>query len=76
MITLDLIPVSRLPGYIAANHIVGLRLDRLPDGRMVAAEVRRDEMGEMALPYLDLNADPATIVRQLAERCGLPVLTK
>ena len=74
MITLDLIPASRLPGYIATNHIIGLRLDRLPDGRTVAAEVRRDELGELSLPYLDLNADPATIVRQLAERCGLPVL--
>lgn len=74
MITLDMIPSSRLPGYIAVNGIIGLRLDRLPNGRTIAAEVRRDELGEQVTPYLDLDADPALVVRQLAEKCGLPIL--
>lgn len=74
MLTLDQIPASRLPGYIAANHIIGLRLDRLPNGRVIAAEVRRDELGEHVAPYLDLAESPAVIVRALAERCGLPIL--
>lgn len=74
MLTLDQIPSDRLPGYIAANHIIGLRLDRLPNGRTIAAEVRRDELGEHVTPYLDLAESPSVIVRALAERCGLPIL--
>lgn len=74
MLTLDQIPASRLPGYISTNGIIGLRLDRLPSGRTVAAEVRRDELGLQFHPYLDLAESPAVIVRALAERCGLPIL--
>jgi len=72
--TLDQIPASRLDGYISTNHIIGLRLDRLPNGKTVAAEVRRDEMGEHAQPYLDLAESPAIVVHALAIRCGLPIL--
>lgn len=74
MITLADIPSQRLPGYITTNGILGLRLDRLPNGRTVAAEVRRDELGEMVHPYLDLAEDPMIVVRTLAECCGLPIL--
>lgn len=74
MITLDQIPSERLPGYISTNHIIGLRLDRLPNGRTIAAEVRRDELGEQVHPYLDLAESPAVIVRALAARCNLPIL--
>ena len=74
MITLADIPSQRLPGYITTNGIIGLRLDRLPNGRTVAAEVRRDELGELVHPYLDLAESPTIIVRALAERCGLPIL--
>lgn len=74
MTTLADIPQNRLPSYITTNGIIGLRLDRLPSGRTVAAEVRRDELGEQITPYLDLAESPAVIVRALAERCGLPIL--
>lgn len=33
--------------YIAANHIVGLSLDRLPSGQVLACEVREDEAGQL-----------------------------
>lgn len=74
MTTLADIHPSRLPSYITTNGIIGLRIDRLPNGRTVAAEVRRDELGEQVHPYLDLAESPAVIVRALAERCGLPIL--
>lgn len=74
MITLDQIPSLRLQGYIATNGIRGLALDLLPNGKAIPAEVREDEEGEHRTPYLDLDGDPASIVRALAERCGLPIL--
>ena len=74
MTTLELIPSSRLQGYIATNGIIGLALDRLPNGRVIPAEVRRDELGEHRTPYLDLSGEPSAIVKALAERCGLPIL--
>ena len=46
MITLEQLPMNRLSGYIATNGIIGLSLDRLPNGQIVPAEVRRDEEGE------------------------------
>jgi hypothetical protein len=36
--------------YIAANHVVGLSLDRLPSGQVLACEVRQDEAGELRVP--------------------------
>lgn len=74
MITLEQLPMNRLSGYIATNGIIGLSLDRLPNGQIVPAEVRRDEEGEHRTPYLDLAGEPASIVRALAEKCGLPIL--
>lgn len=74
MITLDQIPSLRLQGYIATNGIRGLALDLLPNGKAIPAEVREDEDGEHRTPYVDLEGDPASIVRALAERCGLPIL--
>jgi uncharacterized protein len=72
--TLDQVPVSRLAGYISTNGIIGLSLDRLACGRVVATEVRQDELGIHRTPYLDLVGDPSQIVNELAERCGLPIL--
>ncbi len=66
--------MHRLHGYITTNGIFGLALDRLPNGQVVPAEVRRDEDGEHRTPYLDLAGEPANVVKQLAERCGLPIL--
>lgn len=72
--TLEQVPMHRLSGYITTNGICGLALDRLPNGQIVAAEVRRDEEGEHRTPYVDLAGEPANVVRALAERCGLPIL--
>lgn len=72
--TLDLVPISRLPAYIATNGIQGFCLFRMPNGRTVPAEVRKIEDEVFFSPYLDLAADPATVVNELARRCGLPVL--
>ena len=32
-------------GYVAANHTIGLALDRLPNGLAQACEIRKDEAG-------------------------------
>ena len=37
-------------GYIAANHVVGLSIDRLPSGQVLACEVRQDEAGQLRVP--------------------------
>jgi len=36
--------------YIAANHVVGLSIDRLPSGQVLACEVRQDEAGQLRVP--------------------------
>ena len=36
--------------YIAANNVVGLSLDRLPSGQVLACEVREDEAGQLRVP--------------------------
>ncbi|MCB1276147.1 tetratricopeptide repeat protein [Prosthecobacter sp.] len=72
--TLDQVPVSRLAAYISANGIIGLAIDRLACGRVVATEVRQDELGIHRTPYVELDGDPSQIVNELASRCGLPVL--
>lgn len=36
--------------YIAANHVVGLSLDRLPSGQVQACEIREDEAGQLRVP--------------------------
>ena len=37
-------------GYVAANHVIGLSLDKLPNGQAQACEVRKDEAGELRVP--------------------------
>jgi len=36
--------------YIAANHVIGLSLDRLPSGQVLACEIREDEAGQLRVP--------------------------
>ena len=47
--------------YIAANHVVGLSLDRLPSGQILACEVRQDEAGELRIPLGSLLTQIMTI---------------
>ena len=37
-------------GYVAANHVIGLSLDKLPNGQAQACEVRQDEAGQLRVP--------------------------
>jgi hypothetical protein len=63
--------LDNLPGYIAANHIVGLSLDRLPSGQVLACEVRKDEEGELRVPLGSMStADFYT----LASRLGVQIM--
>lgn len=36
--------------YVATNHVIGLSLDRLPSGQILACEVRQDEAGQLRVP--------------------------
>lgn len=72
MITIfDTIAPDRLPQWLAQNRIIGLALDRLPNGRLIAAEVRKDEEGELHVPLLEMSTDE---FYTLASRLNLPVL--
>lgn len=52
--------------YIAANHVVGLSLDRLPSGQVLACEVRQDEAGELRVPLGSMStADFYTLAARL-----------
>ena len=66
----DQIDQARLPQWLAQNRIVGLALDRLPNGRLIAAEVRKDEEGELHVPLLEMDTDS---FYALASRLNLPV---
>ena len=58
--------LDNLSGYIAANHIVGLSLDRLPNGQVQACEVRKDEAGELRVPLGSMStADFYTLAARL-----------
>ena len=68
---LDSIPQDRLPHWLAVNGIIGLAIDRLPSGRLIAAEIRRDEEGELRVPLAEMST---TDFYALAARLNLPVL--
>ena len=75
MITLELIPSERLPGYIATNGIVGLCLHRLPNGKEIPAEVRRWDGEDFILDIPnEYDLSHAAFLARLSERSGLPVL--
>jgi hypothetical protein len=58
-------------GYVAANHIIGLSLDKLPNGQAQACEVRKDEEGEFRKPLGPMStADFYT----LAARLGVAIM--
>ncbi len=67
----DAIEPTRLPQWLAQHGIIGLALDRLPNGRLIAAEVRKDEEGELHVPLLEMSTDE---FYTLASRLNLPVL--
>ena len=57
--------------FCATNNIVGLSLDRLPNGRVMACEVRKDEAGELRVPMAQLSLDT---LYALASRLHLEIL--
>jgi hypothetical protein len=65
------IDTERLPHWLAQNHVVGLAFDRLPNGRVVAAEIRKDEEGELRVPLAEMDTDS---FYRLAQRLNLPIL--
>ena len=67
----DAIEPTRLPQWLAQHGIIGLALDRLPNGKLIAAEVRKDEEGELHVPLLEMSTDE---FYTLASRLNLPVL--
>lgn len=68
---IDHIPNERLPHWIAQNRIIGLSLDKLANGRIIAAEVRRDEEGELRVPIAEMTTAD---FYALASRLNLPIL--
>lgn len=71
MLVFDHIPNERLPHWLAQNGVIGLAIDRLPSGRLIAAEIRKDEEGEMRIPLAEMSTDD---FYALASRLNLPVL--
>jgi hypothetical protein len=67
----DHIPNDKLPHWIAQNRIIGLALDRLANGRIIAAEVRKDEEGELRVPIAEMTTAD---FYALASRLNLPIL--
>ena len=57
--------------FCATNNIVGLSLDRLPNGRVIACEVRQDEAGELRVPMAQMSLDD---LYALASRLHLEIL--
>lgn len=72
MITIfDTIAPDRLPQWLAQNRIAALALDRLPSGKLIAAEVRRYEDGsEEHVPLLEMSTAD---FYALASRLNLPI---
>jgi hypothetical protein len=57
--------------YCRTNHIVGLALNLMPNGRAQACEIRRDEEGEYRTPLAEMTtADFYT----LANRLGIEIM--
>ena len=57
--------------FCATNKIVGLSLDRLPSGKVMACEVRKDEAGELRVPIAQMTLDD---LYALASRLHLAIL--
>ena len=57
--------------FCAVNNIVGLSLDRLANGKIIACEIRRDEAGELRVPIAQMNLDD---LYALASRLHLEIL--
>lgn len=68
---IDHIPNERLPHWIAQNRIIGLSLDKLANGKIIAAEVRRDEDGELRVPIAEMTTAD---FYSLASRLNLPIM--
>jgi len=67
----DNVDPSRLPHWLAQNGVIGLALDRLPNGRIIAAEVRKDEAGVMRVPLAEMTT---TDFYALASKLNLPIV--
>jgi hypothetical protein len=57
--------------FCAVNNIVGLSLDRLPSGKVMACEVRKDEAGELRVPIAQMSLEE---LYRLASRLHLEIL--
>jgi len=57
--------------FCAVNHIIGLAIDRLPSGKVIACEVRKDEAGELRVPIAQMSLDD---LYALAARLHLEIL--
>lgn len=57
--------------FCAVNSIIGLAIDRLPNGKVVACEVRKDEAGELRVPIAQMSLDD---LYALASRLHLEIL--
>lgn len=57
--------------FCAVNKIVGLSIDRLPSGAVMACEVRKDEAGELRVPIAKMSLDD---LYALAARLHLEIL--
>ncbi len=67
----DAIDPTRLPQWLAQNCIKALAFDRLPNGKLMAVEVRKYEDGqEEHVPLLEMTAKD---FRRLAKRLKLPI---
>ena len=57
--------------FCAVNCIIGLAIDRLPNGKVMACEVRKDEAGELRVPIAQMSLDD---LYSLAARLHLEIL--
>ena len=57
--------------FCAVNHIIGLAIDRLPSGKLIACEVRKDEAGELRVPIAQMSLED---LYALAARLHLEIL--
>lgn len=67
----DQIDTTRLPHWLAQNGVIGLAIDKLPNGRLIAAEIRKDEEGELRVPLAEMDTDS---FYRLAQRLNLPIM--
>ena len=57
--------------FCAVNNIIGLAIDRLPSGAVIACEVRKDEAGELRVPIAKMSLED---LYALAARLHLEIL--